>query len=220
MTTRILIADDHGVLRAGLRALLSREPDVEVVGEARSGEEAIRLARQLVPDIVLLDIAMPGPDGIEVTRTLKGTCPDTRVLILTASEEKGILTEALHAGASGYVVKRAVEAELVAAIVAVMRGDVYVDPAVTRLLIDSRGAAPVERPGDAGEALTPREREICGLLALGMTNAQVADRLTLSRRTVESHRANLMAKIHAHTRTDLVRYAALHKLLPEEANRK
>ncbi len=142
MSFRILIADDHDVLRAGLHALLSIEPDLEVVGEAADGREALHLARELNPDIVLLDLVMPGLGGIEVTRQLKKLLPDTRVLILTVHEDASLASEAMQAGAAGYLIKRAVESELINAIRAVCRGDLYVHPVLARSLLKNLPSAP------------------------------------------------------------------------------
>ena len=212
MAIRILIADDHGVLRAGLRALLNAEPDLEVVGEAADGNEALRLAEKLRPDVLLLDISMPGPGGIEVTRRVKRTLPDTRVLILTVHEDEGLLREAIRAGAAGYIVKRAVESELINAIHAVWRGDLYVHPAMTRALLkDLQASAAPEQP--LVEPLTPRETEVLSLIAQGYTNRQIAEKLSISVRTVESHRANITGKLGLRSRVELVRYAREHGLL-------
>ncbi len=212
MPTRILIADDHGVLRAGLRALLNAEPDVEVVGEAADGHETLRLVRDLEPDVVLLDLSMPGPGGIEVTRQVKRVLPDTRVLILTVHEDESLLREAIQAGAAGYIIKRAVESELINAIRAVWRGDVYIHPAMTRVLL--KDVAPARAPDEPpAEPLTPRESEVLQLIAQGYTNRQIAEKLTISVRTVETHRANLMDKLGLRSRVELVRYAREHGLL-------
>jgi two-component system response regulator NreC len=204
---RILLADDHGVLRAGLRALLNAEDDLEVVGEAVSGDEVLQLAPRLEPDLVLLDLNMPGPGGIEVTRQLGEMLDDTRVLVLTLHEDEGLMQEAINAGASGYIIKRAVESELINAIRAVARGEIYIHPSMTRALL--RG--PTSRtpsPSCAWEPLTPRENDVLRLIVLGYTNRQAADELGLSVRTVESHRANLMSKLGLKSRVELVRWAA------------
>jgi two-component system response regulator NreC len=216
MVTRILIADDHGVLRAGLRALLKAEPELEVVGEAADGAEALRLAGALRPDIVLMDISMPDCGGIEATRRLRALLPDVRVLILTVHDDKSMVQEAIQAGAAGYILKRAAESELVNAIQAVSRGDMYVHLPMTRSLQAEATAMPAS-DRVATETLTPREIEVLRLIARGHTNRQIAGLLTLSVRTVESHRANLMDKLDLHSRVELVRYAAQHGLLePEE----
>ncbi len=216
MPVSIVIADDHGVLRAGLRSLLDAEPNFKVVGEAADGHETVQVALELCPDLILLDISMPGIDGIEVTKIVKAKLPKTQVLMLTAHEDHALLIEAIRAGASGYVVKRAVEPELTSAIAAVLRGDLYVDPAVTRALIPQ---APGQGPGrpDYAEVLTPREIEVLQLIAEGNTNMQIAEVLTLSVRTVESHRANIMDKLHLNNRAELVRYARDRGLLGAKA---
>jgi two-component system response regulator NreC len=215
MPTRILIADDHGILRAGLRALLNGEPNLEVVGEAPDGDEVLRLTRILQPDIVLMDISMPGCGGIEATQRLKELQPDVQVLILTVHEDKELLQEAIRSGASGYIIKRAVESELVNAIHAVLRGDLYVHPAMTRALFTGTPSAPASHQATV-ETLTPREVEVLRLLTQGYTNREIADLLTLSVRTIESHRANIMGKLNLHSRVELVRYATQHNLFKPE----
>ncbi len=214
MAVRILIADDHGVLRAGLRSLLRLEPGMEVIAEASDGNETMRLAEELRPDVVLLDISMPGPDGIAVTRNIKNRCPEVKLLMLTAHEDQTLLLEAMRAGAAGYVVKRALDTELTGAIAAVARGDYYVHPSMTRALLTT--TSPQVLPGgkDYEEILTPREIQVLQLLAQGNTNNQVAEALALSVRTVESHRANIMDKLHLRNRAELVRYARDKGLLP------
>ena len=217
MTVRILIADDHGVLRGGLRVLLNEQPDWEVVGEAADGHQALELAQQLRPDIILLDITMPGPDGIEVTRALTQRVPESHVLILTVHEDHELLREAVRAGAAGYVVKRAAQAELLSAIAAVMRGDLYVHPAMTRALLSSPTTPPsLALRNHPLEELTRREIQVLSLIAQGYTNLQIADALVVSVRTVESHRANIMTKLGLHNRAELVQYAMTHGLLREE----
>jgi DNA-binding NarL/FixJ family response regulator len=206
MPIRILVADDHGVLRAGLRALLNAESNLEVVGEAADGNEALRLTRTLQPDIVLMDVSMPDGGGIEATRRLKELQPQVRVLVLTVHEDKSLLREAIRAGAAGYILKRAAESELVNAIQAVSRGDLYVHPGMTRALLAGTALAPADDQV-AVETLTPREVEVLRLIAQGYTNRQIADLLTLSVRTVESHRARVMDKLNLRSRVELVRYA-------------
>ena len=215
MSIRILIADDHGVLRAGLHALLNAEPDLEVVGEASDGHEALRLASELRPDVVLLDLVMPGLGGIEVARQLKKSLPDTRTLILTVHEDVGLLREAVQAGAAGYLVKRAVESELINAIHAVWRGDLYVHPAMTRALVKDLPPAPAA-PAPP-KSLTPREIEVLRLIAQGYTNVQIAEGLGLSVRTVEIHRTNLMRKLGLCSRAILSRnQAGLSATIPDQ----
>ncbi|RMG91994.1 MAG: DNA-binding response regulator [Chloroflexi bacterium] len=212
MSIRILVADDHGVLRAGLRALLNAEPDFTVVGEAENGHQAVALTRELKPDILLLDVSMPGLGGIEVTRLVKQACPKTRVLILTVHEDESLLQEAIQAGAAGYIIKRAVEAELINAVNAIWRGDLYVHPAMTRALL--KGIRPSSSQMDTlVEPLTPREKEVLTYIAQGYTNQQIAEQLQISVRTVESHRANLTSKLGVKSRVELVRYARQAGLL-------
>jgi len=213
MVVRILIADDHGVLRAGLRALLSGEPDFAVVGEAATGQEALALAAALRPDVALIDLSMPGPRGLEVTRQLTADLPETRVLILTVHEDAGLLREAIRAGAAGYIVKRAVESELVNAIRAVHRGDLYVHPAMTRYLVEDGGGRRSQRQPGAPAMLTPRETDVLRLIASGYTNRQIAEELQLSVRTVETHRANIMGKLGVRTRAELVRWATENRFV-------
>ena len=212
MPIRILIADDHAVVRGGLRALLGDAPDLEVVGEAADGDETLSLAASLHPDLVLLDITMPPEDGIRTARRLKAEHPEILVLFLTMHEDEGLLHEALRAGAAGYVIKRAEETEILQAIRAACQGDIYVHPAMTRALLH-QPVTTEHRRGPPVETLTRREVEVLRLLAKGNTNRQIASLLGLSIRTVENHRANLMAKLGLASRVELVTYAEEHHLL-------
>jgi len=209
---RILIADDHVLVRAGLRALLGADPDLEVVAEAGDGAETLRLAAELAPDLVLLDVSMPGESGIATAERLKEAHPELAVLFLTMHEEEGLLHEALRAGAAGYVIKRAEAPELLQAIHAASRGDIYVHPAMTRGLL-RQPVTTQRRRGAAAPALTARELDVLRLLVRGNTNRQIAGLLGLSPRTVESHRANLMGKLGLTSRVELVEYAEEHELL-------
>lgn len=213
MTIPILIADDHGVLRAGLRALLSAETDLEVVADADNGNDALKLAKKLKPEVVLLDVNMPGMGGIEVTKKLKDVLPEAKVLILTVHEDDGLFQEAIQAGASGYIIKRAVESELIDAIRAVKRGDLYVHPAMTRALLREISPTQSSNKDAPVETLTKREIDVLKLIAQGYTNRQTAEHLSISVRTVESHRANLMGKLDLHSRVELVRYAKEHDFI-------
>lgn len=211
MSIQILIADDHGVMRAGLRSLLEDEPAIEVVGEAESGVEAVSLARELAPDLVLMDIGLPDIDGIEATRRLRKQAPEARVLILSMYEDESLLHEAVRAGASGYMIKRAAEADLIAAIRAVAQGYMYVHPAITHLLV--KDLSPVSRAKEGAlDTLTPREAEVMGFLVKGFTNRQIAEALVISERTVEGHRANLFGKLGLKNRVELVEFAEKHGL--------
>ena len=212
MPIRILIADDHAVVRAGIRDLLRGDAELEVVGEAENGEETRRLVAELRPDLVLLDITMPPDSGLETAKVLHEEHPEVVVLILTMHEDEGLLREALRAGASGYLIKRAEGPEILQAIYAASRGDIYVHPAMTRALLD-RPVIAASRRGALAEPLTPRELDVLRLLAKGNTNKQVAELLAISVRTVENHRANLMAKLGLASRVELVSYAEDHELI-------
>ena len=212
MSIRILIADDHGVIRAGLRALLAGFPDLNVVGEATDGSEVLGKSMELKPDIVLMDLSMPNLGGIEATRLLSQRVPEVRVLILTVHEDESLLKEVIRAGAAGYVVKRAAQEDLIHAIRVVARGDLYVHPSMTRALFAEPSPSAV--PAIArSETLTLREIEVLQLLAKGHTNRQIAEQLSLSPRTVEGHRANLSSKLGLRSRVELVEYAEKHGLM-------
>ncbi len=178
MKIRIFIADDHAVVRAGLRALLKEDPALELVGEASGGVEAVELAGQLKPDVLVLDLSMPDLDGISVTRKVKAALPETRILILTVHEDEALLREAIKAGASGYILKRAAEAELISAIQTILRGDLYVDPSMLRALLDEKQAVTSNKTEQV-EPLTPREVDVLKLIVVGYTNKQIAEQLTL-----------------------------------------
>jgi two-component system response regulator NreC len=204
---KVIIADDHGVVRAGLRTLIKGEPSLELVAEATGGVEAVDLATRFKPDILLLDLSMPDMDGITVTQKVRIVSPQTKLLILTVHEDESLLRKAIQSGASGYVLKRAAETELISAINIVSRGDLYIDPAMARgLFVDpiSKGKL-FER--DSVDPLTPRELEVLKLIVQGYTNRQIAAELNISSRTVEGHRANLSDKLGLHNRVELVRYA-------------
>lgn len=215
MAVRVLIADDHGVLRAGLRTLLNAEADLEVVGEAEGGQEAIHLAGRLEPDVLLLDITMPDLDGIEVARHLADQAPGVRILFLTLHEDPALLREAIRVGAAGYVIKRAVESELINAIRSAAGGDLYIHPSMTRTLLEEKDSSPTSER--ALSRLTPRELEVLCLIAQGHTNYQIAELLHLSPRTVETHRANVRSKLQLDSRAELVAFATKHGLLAQSA---
>jgi two-component system response regulator NreC len=202
----ILIADDHAIVRTGLRALLRSEAGLQLVGEATGGYEAIELVGKTRPDILILDLSMPDLDGIAVTRQLKPEYPDLLILILTVHGDEAMLREAIRAGASGYIVKHAAEAELIAAIETIRRGDLYVDPAMLRVLLVESPKPRTEQPASP-DPLTPRETDVLKLIVQGYTNRQVGEELGISVRTVEGHRANLLEKLGLRTRVELVRYA-------------
>jgi two-component system response regulator NreC len=210
---RILLADDHAVLRAGLRALLSAQDDLEVVGEASDGAEAVRQTQSLRPDVVVMDIGMPGVSGIDATTRIKRDCPAVKVLILSMHDDRGYLRQVLRAGASGYILKRAADTELLAAIRAAARGEISLDPSLARALVDEV-IEPKPR-GSESPALSDRERDVLRLLARGHTNQGVADRLCISVKSVETYKARLMEKLGLRGRAELVRYALQHGLLTD-----
>lgn len=210
MPIRLLVADDHGLLRAGLIALLNAESGMVVVGEAVDEHSVVSLTVEKRPDVVLMDISMPDSGGIEATRRIKQLVPEARVLIMTVHEDKGLMQEAIRAGAMGYILKRAIKSELVNAIQAVMRDELYLHPAMARLLFlqHQPAQAPESRfVPEPFEPLTLREIEVLRLIARGYTNSQVAETLHISVRTVEYHRANLTAKLNLRSRSELMRYA-------------
>ena len=205
---RLLLADDHAVVRSGLRLLLEAQPDLVIVGEAENGEEAIRRTAELQPDVVLMDIEMPGMNGIEATRRIKADAPAAAVLALTMYEDDQYFFEMLRAGASGYVPKRAAPDELVSAIRAVSRGEVFLYPSLAgRLVQDYLRRGPAGEGETPNDELTPREQEVLTLIAQGFSNNEIADRLVISAKTVDRHRENIMRKLNLHNRVDLVKYA-------------
>ena len=205
---RLLLADDHAVVRSGLRMLLQAQPDMTIVGEAETGQEAIRRVAELSPDVVLMDIDMPGMNGIEATRRIKADAPAAAVLALTMYEDEQYFFEMLRAGASGYVPKRAAPDELVSAIRAVGRGEVYLYPSLAgRLVQDYLRRGPAGEGEPPSDELTPREHEVLTLIAEGFSNNEIADRLVISAKTVDRHRENIMRKLNLHNRVDLVKYA-------------
>jgi two-component system, NarL family, response regulator NreC len=204
---RVLIADDHALLREGLRALLKTAEDVEVVGEAADGQQAVEECRRLGPDLVLMDVAMPGLGGLEATVQIRREDPRRKVLVLTQYEDREYVSRFLRAGASGYVLKKAVGAELLAAIRAVQRGGLVLDPAVARDAVSASAAGAAEAAEDPYEALTDREKQVLKLVAEGRSNKEVAQVLGVSIKTAMSHREHVMGKLGLHNRTDLVRFA-------------
>ncbi len=204
---RILLVDDHQIVRAGLRMLFMAETDMEIVGEVDSGEAAITAVRDLSPDVVLMDVVMAGMSGIEATRRIKAAYPAVAVLALTMHEDEQYFFEMLNAGASGYVPKRAAPDDLVSAIRVVSQGNVFLYPTLAKLLVKDflhRADAGTPAPG---EELTPREREVLVCIADGLTNREIAETLVISAKTVDRHRENIMRKLNLHNRVELVKYA-------------
>jgi DNA-binding NarL/FixJ family response regulator len=209
MTIRVLLADDQELLRAGLRMVLKPQADIELVGEAADGEQAVALARRVKPDVAVMDIRMPGIDGIEATRRLLADAAPPRVLVLTTFGEDEYVYEALRAGASGFLLKDAPPEELVTAIRAVARGDALLGPAVTRRVIEAfvRSRPPAQATAGIVERLTSREREVLMLVAQGLSNAEIADQLVLSEATVKTHVARLLTKLDLPDRVHAVVFA-------------
>jgi len=214
--TTIVLADDHQVVRNGLRVLLEAEPDFSVVGEAGDGLEAVRLVERLQPDVLVLDLMMPGLNGLEVARQVSQRSPQTRVVILSMYDNEAYVLEALRAGAAAYVLKESTSAELVRAIREAVAGRRYLSPPLSERAIEIYIQKAESAALDPYETLTAREREVLHLVAEGHTNAEIAARLFVSPRTVETHRANLMRKLGLHTQTDLIRYALRRGILPME----
>ncbi len=202
---RVLIVDDHAILREGVRSLLALQKDIEVVGEAVDGAAALRLVPELNPDVVLMDIAMPGMDGIEATRRIKQTSPQTKVLVLTQHDNKEYIFSVLQAGASGYVLKRAGGAEVVTAIRGVYEEGAFLPPRVAKEVMSHYVRPPAVE--QSGPHLTEREKQVLILVAEDKSNREIAEQLSLSVKTVMVHRANIMEKLGVHSRTELVKYA-------------
>ena len=211
---RVLLADDHAVLRAGLRALLAEERDIEVVGEAADGRQAIALAEQLQPDVVVMDISMPGVNGIEATRAISSGLPATKVLVLTMYGEEQYLLQVIEAGGSGYVLKRSADTELLAAIRAVHRGQPFFYPDGARPAAPSHPTSDASRPRQ--HDLSAREVEVLRLTAQGFSNHEIGEQLAISAKTVDTYRQRIMDKLDRYHRSELVHYALDQGLLTAE----
>jgi DNA-binding NarL/FixJ family response regulator len=212
---RVLLAEDHQLVREGLKLLVDNQPDMETIGDASDGRAAVRLAEQLRPDVVIMDVSMPGMNGLRATETLTQSCPGTKVLVLTRHTDEGFVHQLLRAGASGYVVKQSAPAELLAAVRAVAAGGRYLDPAIAGKVIDGFARARASMESDAPTDLSERETEVLRLIARGYSNKEVAARLEVSVKTVEAHKANAMRKLEMRGRIDLVRYAVLRGWLED-----
>ena len=211
---RVLLADDHTILRAGLKMMLSVQPDIEIVGEASDGRQAIAEAQHVQPDVILMDITMPELNGIEATRQVKKLLPETRVLVLTMHENEEYLFQVLRAGASGYILKEAADTELISAIRSVYVGRFYLSPPAQAMMVgDYMQRVRAGEEHDSYSGLTEREREILKLVAEGYTNNQIGERLFISPKTVDTHRTHVMDKLNLHSRAELVKYAMRRGLL-------
>jgi two-component system response regulator NreC len=210
---KLFLADDHTILRAGIRALLEEEPDMVVVGEAEDGRSAVKVACQLQPDIVLMDVAMPLLSGLEATRQIKHDCPQVKVLILSMHDNEEYIRQALANGAMGYILKDATAHELLDAIHAVHRGEAVLSPAITRLVIEDYLRWGDIQKEHSSDGLSPREREVLQLVAEGYSNRQISEIMSISIKTVQTHRMNLMSKLDLHDRADLIKYAIQRKII-------
>ena len=210
---RIILVDDHTILRDGIRALLENEPDMVVIGEAEDGRTAVNLTRQLLPDVVLMDIAMPLLNGLEATRQIIHDYPKVKVLILSMYDNEEYIRNSLAHGAMGYILKDASAAELLDAIRAVNRGETILSPAVTRLVVENYLRWGDLKKDNNADGLSPREREVLQLIAEGYSNKQIAEILCISIKTVQAHRMNLMSKLGLHDRADLIKYAIQRKII-------
>ncbi len=208
---RVLVADDHAILRDGIRSLLERQPDIVVVGEASNGQEAVSQALALAPDVVLMDLAMPGMDGLEATRQLRKLRPEIKVLILTQHDNREFIAPALQAGAVGYVLKRSGGREVVNAIRQVFTQGAFVEPEVAQKLVQT--FFPGTDPPDAAPRLTERELQVLRLVVQGLSNKEIARALVISPKTASVHRTNIMSKLGVRNSADLVRYVMQHHLL-------
>jgi len=207
--TRVLLAEDHTIVRKGLRSLLDKETGIKVVEEAEDGREAILKAEELYPDVVVMDIAMPGLNGLEATRQIKKRFPDIKIIILTMHANEEYILQSLKAGASGYLIKKAAPVELISAINAVHKGNSFLSPSISRMVIDEyiRRSKEISEGEEGFERLTVREREVLQLIAEGRKTREIAELLYISIKTVETHRAHIMNKLDIHSTAELTRYA-------------
>ncbi len=215
--TTIVLADDHHIVRQALRTTLDAEPDLAVIGEAGDGLEAVRLVTQLQPDVLITDVVMPGVGGLEACRQVTERVPATRVIVLSMYDDELYVLQALEYGAAGYILKESDIADLIQAIHDVTAGRRYLSPSLSERAIEFYLQQAEESAPDKYEILTRREREVLHLSAEGLNNREIGDRLSISHRTVETHRANLMHKLGLDSQTDLVRYALKHGIIPLES---
>lgn len=212
---RVILADDHQMMREGLRLLVNSQDDMEVVGEAENGQAAVVLAQKLQPDVVVMDISMPEMNGLKATQSLKRMCPNIKILTLTRHTDDGYLQQLLQSGTSGYVLKQSASEELVRAIRLIAAGQTYLDPAVTGQVIGNIYGQRTIRGSSVGKNLSAREEEVLRLIAWGFLSKEIAGRLNISVKTVEAHKANAMTKLGMKSRIDIVRYALLQGWLQD-----
>ena len=212
MSIRVVVVDDHAVFRSGLRALLEQEPDIEVLGEAGEGHSALELLEQNTVDVVLLDISLPGLSGTRIAELMLKRCPRIAIVMLTMHEDEYYLQECFRLGVRGYILKKSTGTDVVSAIHAAFRGDIYVDPALANLIVSPYVGVNTKKEEGRLGLLSQREQEVCGLLAYGFTNNEVANKLCISPRTVETHRINIMNKLGLKTRAELVQFSIDHGL--------
>ena len=210
---RILLVDDHAILRDGIRSLLEKDTQFKVIGEAGDGRTAIEMTRQLKPDIVLMDVAMPLLNGLEATAQIIQSNPESKVIILSMYDYESYIRQALAAGAAGYMLKDANAGELIDAIHSVYRGEAVLSPAITRLVIEDYLRWGEVKPAETDNGLTGREREVLQLIAEGYTNKEIGEILCIAIKTVQAHRANLMEKLDLHSKGDLIKYAIRKKII-------
>jgi DNA-binding NarL/FixJ family response regulator len=207
--TRIVLAEDHKTVREGIKLLVNAQPDMQVIGEAGDGDEAIRTVTEMRPDMVIMDISMPGLNGLKATKKLRQICPEVKILTLTRHTDDGYLQQILGAGANGYVLKQSAPTELINAIRHVCGGNAYLDPALTQRVIGGYASRAVSKRGESKGSLSDRESEVLRLIAWGYSNKEIGSRLDLSVKTIEAHKANAMRKLDIGSRVDIVRYAIL-----------
>lgn len=212
---RILVADDHAVLRDGLKALVSAQPDMEIVGEAENGQTTYERAKELMPDVVLMDISMPELNGVQATELLRRDCPRVKILVLTAYKDKGYLDRLLKVGASGFILKLSAAEELIGAIRLVAEGKTYLDPQMVDRIAEGYVRSKTLKGEVRQRELTSREEEVLRLIARGYSNKEISTQLKIAVKTVESHKANLMQKLELRSRTEIVRYAVRQGWLQE-----
>jgi two-component system, NarL family, response regulator NreC len=213
MSIRVMIVDDHALFRCGLKLLLEKKADMEVVAEAGTGQEAIKKLCSCTPDIVLLDINLPDKNGTVVAKEILQKKPDMKIIILTMLDDEYYLQELFNTGVQGFILKNSTGTDLVLAIRSVYGGRQYIDPAMTAYVVSKYIGKPSKKSSDTHSLLTKREEEICGLFAYGYTNSEVAKKLAISERTVETHRSNIFSKLNLKSRAELVRFAIENKLM-------